>query len=101
VATLKHNITGQITQELLAAGDGIDISSITLANAHASDSVNVSLYIEKQNFGRFFLVKSLKIPYGVSVVLDSDLVNFENNKAGFGLYIQLSAASSAVDVIIK
>lgn len=47
----KHfNITGELTQELLAPGDNVNISSISLTNVDSStttvDSV-VDLYIEK------------------------------------------------------
>ena len=101
MATLKHNITGKLTQELLAVGDGIRVSSVLLSNIHASDSVTVALYIEKKLTGRFYIVKALVIPYGVSVLLDSSYVNFDNTKVGYALHIQLSASDSAVDITIK
>ena len=46
MATLKHNITGNITQQLLAAGDSVNVSSILLSNIHASNEVTVSLFIQ-------------------------------------------------------
>ena len=40
------NVTGALTQELLAAGDNKVVSSVWLTNIHASDAVTVDLYIE-------------------------------------------------------
>ena len=83
MATLKHNITGNITQQLLAAGDSVNVSSVLLSNIHASNNVTVSLFIEKQNANKFFIVKALEIPYGVSVLLDSEIPTFDNRNSGF------------------
>ena len=48
MATRHHNISGELTQELLAAGDGVKVRSISLANIHASTTCTVDLYIEKK-----------------------------------------------------
>ena len=101
MATLKHNITGNITQQLLAAGDSVNVSSILLSNIHASNDVTVSLFIEKQKANKFFILKALKIPYGVSVLLDSEIPTFNNRNSGFALFIQLDSSDSAVDVMIN
>ena len=42
------NITGALTQELIAAGSNVKVSSIWLTNIHASDAVTVDLYLGKK-----------------------------------------------------
>ncbi len=42
------NITGELTQELLAAGDNIDVTSISLVNINGALPCTVDLYIEKK-----------------------------------------------------
>ena len=85
------NITGELTQELLAAGDNTNVSLISLTNVDSTGTAvdaEVDLYIEKKLTGKFYLLKSVKIPYGVT--LFHDIKSF-NNKAGeFGLYIKLT-----------
>jgi|TARA_R100000081_G_C4761291_1_gene140036 hypothetical protein len=98
---LKQNISGNITQELLAPGNGVDIKSILIANTHASDAVTVKLYIEKQNLGRFSIFNGLTINAGTSIFLKEEVESINNDSNGFGLYIQLSASTSTVDVIIN
>ena len=93
------NITTALTQELVAAGDSVRVSSIQLVNIHATDSVNIDLYIEKKLTGRFYLLKAVELPVGVTLVQDN--IDFDNSSKGFGLYIKLSAADSAVDIILK
>ena len=44
----QKNISGVTTQELLAAGDNVKVSSITITNTHASSGCYVSLYIAKK-----------------------------------------------------
>ena len=59
----KHfNITGassaaaELTQELLAPGDGVGVSSIALTNVHASTTCKVDLYIEKKLDGKYYIL---------------------------------------------
>ena len=49
------NITGALTQELIAAGSNVNASSIWLTNIHASDAVTVDLYLEKKLTGKFYI----------------------------------------------
>ena len=49
------NITGELTQELLAAGDNVKATKILLTNIHASTMCTVALYIEKKLTGKFYL----------------------------------------------
>ena len=93
------NITTALTQELIAAGNNTKVSSAQLVNIHATDSVNVNLYIEKKLTGRFYLLKAVELPVGVTLVQDN--IGFNNSFNEFGLYVKLSAADSAVDIILK
>jgi len=89
------NITGELTQELLAAGDNINVSSISLTNVDSTGTAvdaEVDLYIEKKLTGKFYLLKSIKIPYGVT--LFHDIKSFSNKSGEFGLYIKLTKGTS-------
>ena len=100
MATRHHNISGELTQELLAVGDGVNVTSISLVNIHASASCAVDLYIEKKLTGKFYLAKAITLPIGVTLVLDG--VSFNSGSNGFGLFIKLTGSSaSTVDVIIN
>jgi len=104
MATRHHNISGELTQELLAAGDGVNVTSISLANIHASTTCTVDLYIEKQLTGKFYIMKSLQLPVGATLVLEDNDVKFNNGTNQFGLYIKLTKGAAevpAVDVIIS
>ena len=97
-----NNISGELTQELLAAGDGVNVTSISLANVHASTTCTVDLYIEKQLTGKFYVEKSLALAVGTSVTLKD--VKFSNKANQFGLFIKLTKGASetpTVDVIIS
>ena len=84
----KHfNITGELTRELLAPGDNVNVSSVSLTNIDPSYSSTVDLYIEKKLTGKFYLLKQIKIPFGVT--LTHDIKNFNNRANEFGLYIKL------------
>ena len=104
MATRHHNISGELTQELLAAGDGVNVRSISLANIHASTTCTVDLYIEKKLAGKFYIIKSLQLPVGATLILEGNDVNFNNRGKEFGLYIKLTQGASetpTVDVIIS
>ena len=96
------NITGELTQELLAAGDNTNVSSISLTNTDPSHSGIVDLYIEKKLTGKFYLLKGVSIPVGVT--LFHDIKGFSNRTNEFGLYIKLTKSASetpSVDVILS
>jgi len=98
MATTHHNISGELTQELLAVEDVIKVTSISLVNIHASITCTVDLYIEKKLTGKFYLAKAIALPIGVTLVLDN--MAFST----FGLYIKLTKGASEtpiVDVIIS
>ena len=99
MATLKHNISGALTKELLASGNSIIVNSISFANTHATDSVGIDLYIEKKLTGRFYFFKGLVLPAKTSYIYEPS--SFDNSKEEFGLFVKLSASTSTVDIIIS
>ena len=85
----KHfNITGELTRELLAAGSNTNVSSVSLTNVNSSHSSIVDLYIEKKLTGKFYLLKNVSIPTGVTLL--HDIKSFNNKVGEFGLYIKLN-----------
>ena len=104
MAILHHNISGELTQELLAVGDGVNVTSISLVNTHASTTCTVDLYIEKKLTGKFYIIKGLRLPVGATLILEGNDVKFSNKANQFGLYIKLTQGASetpTVDVIIS
>tara|TARA_R110000823_G_scaffold282096_1_gene400333 strand:- start:550 stop:858 length:309 start_codon:yes stop_codon:yes gene_type:complete len=102
MATLHHNISGELTKELLAPGDGVTVTSISFVNTHATASCTVDLYIEKCLTGKFYLLKGVDLPVGNTLMYDS--VTFLNSTGEFGLYVKLNKSASetpAVDIIIQ
>jgi len=87
MATRHHNISGELTQELLAVGNNFNTKSISLVNTHASTTCSVDLYIEKKLKGKFYVEKSLALAVGTSVTLKD--ISFNNKSGEFGLFIKL------------
>jgi len=105
MATLLHNITTTLTQDLLAAGDGIsNAKSISIANVDSSNDAKVDLFLNKKE-ENFYILKGVDIPNGNTLILGpEDNITFNNSSSGFSLRIQVdngSGAATAVDVIIK
>ena len=104
---VRHfNITGassaaaELTRELSAAIDSDKINSISLTNVHASTKCTVDLYIERPLGGKFYLLKGVSLPTGVT--LSHDIVGFISGESG--LYIKLTKSASeipSVDVILS
>jgi hypothetical protein len=109
MATTHHNISGELTKELLAIGDDVSISHISLVNTHASTTCTVDLYIEKvksggANEGIFYFMKGVALPPGVTLILEKGDLRFSNKIDEFGLYVKLTQGASetpTVDVIIN
>ena len=99
------NITGELTQELLAAGDNTNVSSISLTNVDSTGTAvdaDVDLYIEKKLVGKFYLIKAIELPIGTTLIYED--IKFNNKTNEFGLYIKLTKSASetpSVDVIIN
>ena len=104
-----HNISGELTTELLAIGDDVNMSQISLVNTHASTTCTVDLYIEKiksggVNEGIFYFMKGVALPPGVTLILEKGDLRFSNKIDEFGLYIKLTQGASetpTVDIIIN
>jgi len=85
----KHfNISGELTQELLAAGDNVNVSKISLTNIQKVSKCKVDLYIEQALNGKFYLLKGVELPIGATLIYDD--IGFNNSVNQFGLYIKLT-----------
>ena len=95
------NISGELTQELIAQGDDIKASRMSLTNTHTTAMCTFDLYIEKKLKGKFYLLKGVELPVGSTFAHG---INFDNSSEGFALYIKLNKSASetpTVDVIIQ
>ena len=88
MANLHHNISGELTQELLAPGDSANVSKISLTNTQKVSSCKVDLFIKKALKGKFYLLKGVELPIGATLIYDN--VRFSNAVNEFGLYIKLT-----------
>ena len=86
------NISGELTQELLAPGDGTKVSKISLTNTQKVAKCKVDLYIEKINIGKFYLIKQVELPIGATLIYND--IRFSNYDQDFGLYIKLTDGDS-------
>ena len=93
MATLYHNISGELAQELVAPGDNVTVNRISLANIQKVSNCKADLYIEKKLTGRYYLVRNLEMPNGVTLILDN-FTNFSTATGEFGLYIKLTDGDS-------
>ena len=85
----KHfNISGELTQELLATGDNINVSKISLTNIQKVSKCKVDLYIEKKLTGKFYLLKGVELPVGATLIYD--YIKFRTITGEFSLYIKLT-----------
>ena len=107
MATLQHNISGELATVLLSQGDNINVKSISIANTHATDSTFFDLYIGTISKGgkasvSYYLNKGYLLHKGSTVILTPG--KFSNAINGFGLFIKLTptiAGTPTVDVIIS
>ena len=86
------NISGELTQQLLAPGDNVNVSKISLTNTQKVSNCKVDLYIEKALTGKFYLMKGVELPIGATLIYDD--MKFSNNTDEFGLYIKLTDGDS-------
>ena len=89
MATLHHNISGELTQELLAPGENIKVSKISLTNVQKVSKCKVDLYINRvagEDYGKFYLLKEVELPIGATLIYD----DIKFNNAVYGLYIKLT-----------
>ena len=86
------NISGELTQELLAPGARVKVNKIALTNVQKVAKCKVDLYIEKKLKGKFYLLKGVELPIGATLLYDN--VQFSNATDEFGLYIKLTDGAS-------
>jgi len=86
------NISGELTQQLLAPGDNVEVSKILLTNIQKVSNCKVDLYIERAIGSKFYLIKGVELPIGSTLTYDASSFNTNNN--GFGLYIKLTDGAS-------
>tara|TARA_R100001594_G_scaffold108359_1_gene143047 strand:- start:337 stop:852 length:516 start_codon:yes stop_codon:yes gene_type:complete len=86
------NISGELTQQLLAPGDNVNVSKISLTNIQKVSKCKVDLYIEKALTGKFYLMKGVELPIGATLIYDD--MKFSNMAGEFGLYIKLTDGAS-------
>jgi len=86
------NISGELTQELLAPGAGVKVNKVYLTNVQKVAKCKVDLYIEKKLKGKFYLLKGVELPIGATLLYDN--IQFSNATDEFGLYIKLTDGDS-------
>ena len=89
MATLHHNISGELAQELIAPGDNIKVTRISFANIQKISNCKLDLYIEKKLLGRFYLLRNVDLQQGATLIYDN-AVRFNTAENEFGLYIKLT-----------
>ena len=87
------NISGELTQQLLAPGDNVNVSRISLTNVQKVSNCKADLYIEKRFTCIYYLLRNVDIPNGVTLILDN-FTNFNTATGEFGLYIKLTDGDS-------
>ena len=95
------------------------LSTMSLCNVHATDSVNIDLYLyrtemtdSRSKVGEggdwndlefttysYYILNNVNIPNGATLVLDKEDLKFD--RSIYQLYIKLSDADSEVDIILK
>jgi hypothetical protein len=106
MATLQHNISGELTTVLLSPGDNINAKSISIANTHASLGTYLDIYIgtiSKNGVAatKYYISKGYLLHKGETLVLSP---SFNNSSSGFGLFVKLTGigtTSPTTDIIIS
>jgi hypothetical protein len=85
---LHFNIAGELTRQLIAPGDEVNVSKISLTNTQKVSKCKVDLYIEKALTGKFYLLKGVELPIGATLIYDD--IRFKTAINEFGLYVKLT-----------
>ena len=86
----KHfNISGELTQQLVAPGDNFNVSKVSLINVQKVSKCKVDLYIEQAAHGKFYLLKGVELPIGATLIYDN-MKFATSNASSYGLYIKLT-----------
>jgi len=104
LATLQHNITTILTQNLLTSGDNVSNAKyISIANVDSTNTAKVDLFLNKGD-NDYYLLKNVEIPIETTLVLTKDdNITFDNSTNGFSLRIQVDNGGTTavpVDVLI-
>jgi len=98
MAQQVFNIADATDVKLISIGDGVSvIKSMTIANIHTGDAT-IDLYLKNAATTKYYIFKSLVLPIGQTLKMDSDEVSFDNRL--YDLYIKLGG-TTPVDVIIN
>jgi|TARA_R100000458_G_scaffold12057_1_gene9872 hypothetical protein len=99
MAIQVNNISGSTAVELIDINSGINkINSMTIANTYSS-AIAIDLYLKNAGGTDYYIFKSLSIPTGQTLKLESDEVSFDNTIYNF--YIKMGGGSDTASVIIK
>ena len=90
------------TTELVSPDGPISVSTLNVANVHASADATVTLFIqndpESGTTNTYNIIKEVSIPAKTSLLFDNK--EMFNYRGDYGLYIEV-AASDTVDVMIS
>ena len=103
--TPYHNIntaTDGVNVELIPNGENINsLKSILLTNIDSA-AITASLYIQDSSTGtKYYFLYNTSLPVGASLLLDSDILNFDNSFSGYSLNLAMGSASDLINVLIK
>ena len=98
MAFTVKKISGATATLLSSSDDNTPVTSLNIANIHATDAAAIDLYYSDSS-GSYYLFKGLDMPSGTSLFLDHETIVFP--KKYYSLYIKLGASGSTVDVIIR
>ena len=106
MATRYHNVSGETALELFSNEDSTRIKSISMVNVHASVTCTVDLYIAQDPSDKFYILKAIELPVGVTLEHDFGTSGGVGQfTAGqFELYIKLTKSAEetpTVDVILS
>jgi hypothetical protein len=104
MATLQHNITTVLTQDLLKAGDKVsNAKCISIANLDSHHAAVVNLFLNSGD-NNYYIIANRRVHTGETLFLNKDNnIIFNNSLSGFSLRIQAqndSGAAISLDVII-
>ena len=103
--TSYHNIntaTDGVNVELISNGENINsLKSILLTNIDSA-AITASLYIQDSSTStKYYFLYNTSLPVGASLLLDDNILNFDNSFSGYSLNLTMGSASDLINVLIK
>jgi len=103
--TPYHNIntaTDGVNVELIPNGENINsLKSILLTNIDSA-AITASLYIQDSSTStKYYFLYNTSLPVGASLLLDGNILNFDNSFSGYSLNLAMGSASDLINVLIK